>query len=128
VHFGKNECNLNQNYITINRFFCYTLLLNSPGNRTYYAGSLSSLGCIHFSLGHIKHRIKPAHIKIVITLVAFSYIEPFLMKHLFLVFAVFEPFKDPRVDTIAPKLLFIALNLAAMGLGVWKVSSTNMVF
>jgi hypothetical protein len=31
------------------------------------------------------------------------------------------------VDTIAPKLLFIALNLAAMGLGVWKVSSTNMV-
>jgi ER membrane protein complex subunit 4 len=27
------------------------------------------------------------------------------------------------VDTIAPKLLFIALNLAAMGLGIWKVSS-----
>lgn len=27
------------------------------------------------------------------------------------------------MDTIAPKLLFIALNLAAMGLGVWKVSS-----
>jgi hypothetical protein len=79
------------------------------------------------SLGHIKHRIKPAHIKIVITLVAFSGVGPFLMKHLFLVFAVFEPFKDPRVDTIAPKLLFIALNLAAMGLGVWKVRSTNMV-
>lgn len=37
-------------------------------------------------------------------------------------FAAFEPFKDPRVDTLAPKLLFIALNLAAMGLGVWKVS------
>jgi ER membrane protein complex subunit 4 len=38
--------------------------------------------------------------------------------------AVFEPFKDPRVDTLAPKLLFIALNFAAMALGVWKVSNT----
>lgn len=36
-------------------------------------------------------------------------------------FAVFEPYKDSKVDTMAPKLLFIALNMAAMGLGVWKV-------
>lgn len=36
---------------------------------------------------------------------------------------VFEPYKDSRVDTVAPKLVFIALNLAAMGLGVWKVTS-----
>lgn len=35
--------------------------------------------------------------------------------------AVFEPYKDPRVDILAPKLLFIALNLAALALGVWKV-------
>lgn len=40
--------------------------------------------------------------------------------------SVFEPYKDPRVDTLAPKLLFIALNLAAMALGVWKVKSDNL--
>ncbi|CAD6211252.1 unnamed protein product [Miscanthus lutarioriparius] len=40
---------------------------------------------------------------------------------------VFEPFKDPRVDTIAPKLLFIALNLAAMGLGVWKLNTLGLL-
>lgn len=48
--------------------------------------------------------------------------ELFLFFFQFCIFAVFEPFKDPRVDTLAPKLLFTALNLAAMGLGVWKVS------
>ncbi|XP_066392078.1 ER membrane protein complex subunit 4-like [Miscanthus floridulus] len=40
---------------------------------------------------------------------------------------VFEPFKDPRVDTIAPKLLFVALNLAAMGLGVWKLNTLGLL-
>ncbi|KAM0890210.1 hypothetical protein ACQ4PT_027191 [Festuca glaucescens] len=40
---------------------------------------------------------------------------------------VFEPFKDPRVDTLAPKLLFIALNLAAMGLGVWKLNTLGLL-
>ncbi|XP_062215541.1 ER membrane protein complex subunit 4-like [Phragmites australis] len=39
----------------------------------------------------------------------------------------FEPFKDPRVDTLAPKLLFIALNLAAMGLGVWKLNTLGLL-
>lgn len=67
------------------------------------------------------------HIKIVITLVGLSDIDTLFKKHLVPFFAVFEPFKDPRVDTIAPKLLFIALNLAAMGLGVWKVSSNRIV-
>ena len=124
----KNECNRNQNYITI----LPILLLHSAFEFSWKQDILRRVLFLAWdssivSLGHINLRIKPAHIKIVITLVAFSYIEPFLMKHLFLVFAVFEPFKDPRVDTIAPKLLFIALNLAAMGLGVWKVSSTNMV-
>ena len=45
--------------------------------------------------------------------------------HLQFPFAVFEPYKDSKVDTLAPKLLFIALNLAGMGLGVWKVSCAN---
>ncbi|KAG6520180.1 hypothetical protein ZIOFF_017218 [Zingiber officinale] len=40
---------------------------------------------------------------------------------------VFEPYKDPRVDTLAPKLLFIALNLAAMALGVWKLNSLGLL-
>jgi hypothetical protein len=51
---------------------------------------------------------------------AFSY-EPYVPLFFF---AIFEPFKDPRADTLAPKLLFIALNFAAMALGVWKVSNT----
>lgn len=36
-------------------------------------------------------------------------------------FAVFEPYKDSRVDLLGPKLLFIALNLGGLALGVWKV-------
>lgn len=38
-------------------------------------------------------------------------------------FIVFEPYKDNKVDLLAPKLVFIALNLVGLGLGVWKVSS-----
>ncbi|KAG6433207.1 hypothetical protein SASPL_104815 [Salvia splendens] len=34
---------------------------------------------------------------------------------------MFEPYKDHKVDLLAPKLVFIALNVAALGLGVWKV-------
>ncbi|CAN6482243.1 unnamed protein product [Victoria cruziana] len=40
---------------------------------------------------------------------------------------VFEPYKDSRVDTVAPKLVFIALNLAAMGLGVWKLNALGLL-
>ncbi|XP_020578681.1 ER membrane protein complex subunit 4 [Phalaenopsis equestris] len=40
---------------------------------------------------------------------------------------VFEPYKDSRVDTIAPKLLFIALNLAGLGLGVWKLNTLGLL-
>lgn len=36
--------------------------------------------------------------------------------------AVFEPYKDSKVDLLGPKLLFIALNLGGLALGVWKVS------
>lgn len=42
--------------------------------------------------------------------------------------AVFEPYKDSRVDIVAPKLLFIALNLAGLALGVWKVRCTWLPF
>ncbi|KAK8962091.1 hypothetical protein KSP40_PGU015274 [Platanthera guangdongensis] len=40
---------------------------------------------------------------------------------------VFEPYKDKRVDTLAPKLLFIALNLAGLGLGVWKLNTLGLL-
>jgi len=39
-----------------------------------------------------------------------------------LVFAVFEPYKDNKVELLGPKLLFIALNLGGLALGVWKVN------
>lgn len=37
--------------------------------------------------------------------------------------AVFEPYKDSKVELLGPKLLFIALNLGGLALGVWKVRS-----
>ncbi|KAG9455935.1 hypothetical protein H6P81_000443 [Aristolochia fimbriata] len=40
---------------------------------------------------------------------------------------VFEPYKDSRVDTLAPKLLFIALNLAGLALGVWKLNTLGLL-
>ncbi|PKA50868.1 hypothetical protein AXF42_Ash007523 [Apostasia shenzhenica] len=40
---------------------------------------------------------------------------------------VFEPYKDSRVDILAPKLLFIALNLAGLGLGVWKLNTLGLL-
>lgn len=40
---------------------------------------------------------------------------------------VFEPYKDSRVDIVAPKLLFIALNLAGLALGVWKLNTLGLL-
>ncbi|RWW36929.1 hypothetical protein BHE74_00058007 [Ensete ventricosum] len=40
---------------------------------------------------------------------------------------VFEPYKDSKVDILAPKLLFIALNLAALALGVWKLNTLGLL-
>ncbi|XP_078171412.1 ER membrane protein complex subunit-like protein [Carex rostrata] len=40
---------------------------------------------------------------------------------------VFEPFKDPRVDLNAPRLLFIALNLGGMALGMWKLNTLGLL-
>eukprot|EP00850_Spirogloea_muscicola_P024521 SM000981S25188 [mRNA] locus=s981:1267:2187:- [translate_table: standard] len=36
---------------------------------------------------------------------------------------VFEPFKDPRTDTTLPTLLYVALHLVGLGLGLYKVRS-----
>ncbi|XP_071723941.1 uncharacterized protein [Rutidosis leptorrhynchoides] len=40
---------------------------------------------------------------------------------------VFEPYKDSRVDLNAPKLLFIALNLGGLALGVWKLNTLGLL-
>ncbi|KAJ0905996.1 putative TMEM85/ER membrane protein complex subunit 4 [Helianthus annuus] len=40
---------------------------------------------------------------------------------------VFEPYKDNKVDLLAPKLLYIALNLGGMLLGVWKLNSLGLL-
>ncbi|ONK70739.1 uncharacterized protein A4U43_C04F1030 [Asparagus officinalis] len=40
---------------------------------------------------------------------------------------VFEPYKDSKVDTLAPKLVFIALNLAGLALGVWKLNTLGLL-
>ncbi|ERN07079.1 hypothetical protein AMTRI_Chr12g239930 [Amborella trichopoda] len=40
---------------------------------------------------------------------------------------VFEPYKDSRIDILAPKLLFIALNLAGLALGVWKLNTLGLL-
>ncbi|KAL6134152.1 hypothetical protein ACLB2K_059491 [Fragaria x ananassa] len=40
---------------------------------------------------------------------------------------VFEPYKDRKVDLLAPKLLFIALNLGGLALGVWKLNTLGLL-
>ncbi|KAH9534811.1 hypothetical protein CY35_17G023000 [Sphagnum magellanicum] len=40
---------------------------------------------------------------------------------------VFEPFKDARTDILLPKLLFIAMNFAALGLGLYKLNSLGLL-
>ncbi|XVF89441.1 hypothetical protein PTKIN_Ptkin19aG0130500 [Pterospermum kingtungense] len=40
---------------------------------------------------------------------------------------VFEPYKDNRVDLLGPKLLFIALNLGGLALGVWKLNTLGLL-
>ncbi|KAG5540814.1 hypothetical protein RHGRI_020895 [Rhododendron griersonianum] len=41
--------------------------------------------------------------------------------------AVFAPYKDSKVDLLAPKLLFIALNLGGLALGVWKLNTLGLL-
>ena len=45
----------------------------------------------------------------------------------FVLFAVFEPYKDSKVDLLVPKLVFIALNLGGLALGIWKVRCIFLV-
>ncbi|PPS11594.1 hypothetical protein GOBAR_AA09053 [Gossypium barbadense] len=40
---------------------------------------------------------------------------------------VFEPYKDNKVDLLGPKLLFIALNLGGLALGVWKLNTLGLL-
>ncbi|CAI9094701.1 OLC1v1030483C1 [Oldenlandia corymbosa var. corymbosa] len=40
---------------------------------------------------------------------------------------VFDPYKDNKVDLLAPKLVYIALNLAGLGLGVWKLNTLGLL-
>ncbi|KAL8130020.1 hypothetical protein V2J09_019175 [Rumex salicifolius] len=40
---------------------------------------------------------------------------------------VFEPYKDNKVDLIAPKLLYIALNVVCLGVGVWKLNTLGLL-
>ncbi|KAG6740263.1 hypothetical protein POTOM_055704 [Populus tomentosa] len=40
---------------------------------------------------------------------------------------VFEPYKDSKVDLLAPKLIFIALNLGGLALGIWKLNTLGLL-
>ncbi|XP_057539263.1 uncharacterized protein LOC130817526 isoform X1 [Amaranthus tricolor] len=40
---------------------------------------------------------------------------------------VFEPYKDNKVELLGPKLVFIALNLVGLGLGVWKLNTLGLL-
>ncbi|KAK3439633.1 ER membrane protein complex subunit 4 [Eucalyptus grandis] len=40
---------------------------------------------------------------------------------------VFEPYKDNKVELLVPKLLYIALNLGGLALGVWKLNTLGLL-
>ncbi|XP_074280441.1 uncharacterized protein LOC141605525 [Silene latifolia] len=40
---------------------------------------------------------------------------------------VFEPYKDSKVDLLLPKVVYIALNLVGLGLGVWKLNTLGLL-
>ncbi|KAH1212530.1 Synaptotagmin-3 [Glycine max] len=40
---------------------------------------------------------------------------------------MFEPYKDNKVELLGPKLLFIALNLGGLALGVWKLNALGLL-
>ncbi|XP_052208895.1 uncharacterized protein LOC127812524 isoform X2 [Diospyros lotus] len=40
---------------------------------------------------------------------------------------VFEPYKDGKLDLLGTRLLFIALNLGGLALGVWKLNTLGLL-
>ncbi|KAL8499407.1 hypothetical protein ACS0TY_022398 [Phlomoides rotata] len=40
---------------------------------------------------------------------------------------MFEPYKDNRVDLLVPKLVFVALNLVGLVLGIWKLNTLGLL-
>ncbi|AED91596.1 TMEM85/ER membrane protein complex subunit 4 [Arabidopsis suecica] len=40
---------------------------------------------------------------------------------------IFEPFKDNKVELLMPKLVFLALNLGGLALGVWKLNTLGLL-
>ncbi|CAI9760854.1 unnamed protein product [Fraxinus pennsylvanica] len=42
-------------------------------------------------------------------------------------FFVFEPYKDNRMDLLAPKLVSVALNLVGLGLCIWKLNTLGLL-
>ncbi|EYU22018.1 hypothetical protein ABFS82_01G036800 [Erythranthe guttata] len=43
------------------------------------------------------------------------------------VVGVFAPYKDNKVDLVVPKLVYIALNLVGLGLGVYKLNTLGLL-
>ncbi|KAG2241771.1 hypothetical protein Bca52824_096386 [Brassica carinata] len=41
--------------------------------------------------------------------------------------SVFEPFKDNKVELLMPKLVFLALNLGGLALGIWKLNTLGLL-
>ncbi|CAH8357443.1 unnamed protein product [Eruca vesicaria subsp. sativa] len=40
---------------------------------------------------------------------------------------IFEPFKDNKVELLMPKLVFLALNLGGLALGIWKLNTLGLL-
>lgn len=40
---------------------------------------------------------------------------------------VFEPYRNNKVELLGPKLVFIALNLVGLALGVWKLNTLGLL-
>ncbi|CAI7932068.1 unnamed protein product [Closterium sp. NIES-54] len=41
--------------------------------------------------------------------------------------AAFEPFKDPKVDVVLPKMMYAAVNLFLLSIGLWKLNGLGLL-
>ncbi|CAI5476946.1 unnamed protein product [Closterium sp. Yama58-4] len=41
--------------------------------------------------------------------------------------AAFEPFKDPKVDLVLPKMMYAAVNLFLLSIGLWKLNGLGLL-